>query len=198
MNVIDSLKNKTTDEIKNYCYRNMINASVGMMQISGDFNLSTLVRNANFFGFEYVHYIGNKKWDRRGSVGTHHYTDMVYHKCEKSFIENIREQNFTLIGVENNIPDYSYKTFDIFDLDVVFDNPLFLFGEERLGLNKSILDICDHIITIPNHGSVRSLNVGTASGIIMGLYRNLYEKRIKLTDRLVDVSYIGTQGSMYF
>ena len=40
-----------------------------MINIGGDFNLSTMVRNANFFGFRIVHYVVKKRWDKRGSVG---------------------------------------------------------------------------------------------------------------------------------
>jgi len=175
MNVLDSLKEYSIPDIANYCASNSIDASVGMVNINGDFNLSTMVRNANFFGFRDVHYVGKKKWDKRGSVGTHHYTPMFHHADEYSFI--LQCSNRILIGIENNIPEYSYKTFNLFDYELnnVFD-PIFIFGEESKGLSNTILDRCDIILTIPNYGSVRSLNVGTTSGIVMGLYRNIMEK----------------------
>jgi tRNA G18 (ribose-2'-O)-methylase SpoU len=172
MNVIDSLKDFSVEHIRDYCSQNLINASVGMINIGGDFNLSTMVRNANFFGFRDVHYVGKKKWDKRGAVGTHHYTKMYHYHDESSFISQCSGR--TIIGIENNIPEYGYKTFDLFDYE--FDNivePIFLFGEENRGLSNFILDRCDIILTINNYGSVRSLNVGTASGIVMGRYRHL-------------------------
>jgi len=80
MNVLDHLKSKTVDDIKSYCKSNCIDAGVAMMHVNGDFNLSTLVRNANFFGFKEALYVGgSKQWDRRGTVGTHHYTDLKHH-----------------------------------------------------------------------------------------------------------------------
>ena len=90
MNVIDSLKDLSIPDIANYCHSHSIPASVAMINIGGDFNLSTMVRNANFFGFRSVHYVGKKKWDKRGSVGTHHYTPMYHHKDEESFLLQIR------------------------------------------------------------------------------------------------------------
>ena len=45
---------------------------------NGDFNISTLIRNANAFNIEKVYYLGKKKIDRRGSVGTHHYVSINY------------------------------------------------------------------------------------------------------------------------
>ena len=60
MNVIDSLKQYSVDQIKEYCATNTLAASIGMINIGGDFNLSTMVRNANFFGFSSVHYVGKR------------------------------------------------------------------------------------------------------------------------------------------
>jgi tRNA G18 (ribose-2'-O)-methylase SpoU len=175
MNVIDSLKNYAIPDIANYCASNSIPASVAMINIGGDFNLSTMIRNANFFGFRSVHYVGKKKWDKRGSVGTHHYTPIYHHKDEPSFISQLCGRS--IIAIENNIPQYSYKTVNLFDYE--FNNisePIFLFGEENKGLSDWILDKADIILTIPNYGSVRSLNVGTTSGIVMGIYRNFVEQ----------------------
>jgi len=54
MNVLDHLKTQTVEQIKDYCSTTCIDASVAMLHVNGDFNLSTLVRNANFFGFAQV------------------------------------------------------------------------------------------------------------------------------------------------
>ena len=176
MNVLDSLKDLAIPDIAKYCHSNSIPASVAMINIGGDFNLSTMIRNANFFGFRSVHYVGKKKWDKRGSVGTHHYTPVYHHKDESSFILQCSDR--TIIAIENNIPEYSHKTANLFDYKFNNTNqPIFLFGEESRGLSNTILDQSDIILTIPNYGSVRSLNVGTTSGIVMGIYRNFIENQ---------------------
>jgi tRNA G18 (ribose-2'-O)-methylase SpoU len=173
MNVLDGLKDLSVPDIAKYCQDQSIPASVAMINIGGDFNLSTMVRNANFFGFRSVHYVGKKKWDKRGSVGTHHYTPMYHHKTEEDFIKSHSSSGRTLIAIENNIPEYKDITFDPFSFDFSnVDEPIFIFGEENKGLSDFILDKSDIILTIPNYGSVRSLNVGTTSGIVMGIYRN--------------------------
>jgi tRNA G18 (ribose-2'-O)-methylase SpoU len=175
MNVLDHLKNSSVDDIKSYCKNNCIDAGVAMMHVNGDFNLSTLVRNANFFGFKEAMYVGgSKQWDRRGTVGTHHYTDLNHIKTEEDFVDYVNNSGYTLIAVENNIPKYSDKTVSIFN-NWVFtgvNKPMFVFGEEKSGVSDYILDNSDYIVTIPAYGSVRSLNVGTTSGIVMGFYRN--------------------------
>jgi len=180
MNVLDSLKDLAIPDIAKYCQDKSIPASVAMINIGGDFNLSTMVRNANFFGFRSVHYVGKKRWDKRGSVGTHHYTPMYYHKTEEDFIKSHSSSGRTLIAIENNIPEYKDITFDPYTFDFSnIDEPIFIFGEENSGLSEKILMSCTCVLTIPTYGSVRSLNVGTTSGIIMSIYRNYYEKFLK-------------------
>jgi tRNA G18 (ribose-2'-O)-methylase SpoU len=180
MNVLDSLKNYSVEDIAKYCASSSIPASVAMINIGGDFNLSTMVRNANFFGFRSVHYVGKKKWDKRGSVGTHNYTPMYHYKTEEEFIQTHSTTNRPLIAIENNIPQYKDITFDPFSFDFSnIDEPIFVFGEENAGLSETILMACTCVLTIPIYGSVRSLNVGTTSGIIMSIYRNYYEKFLK-------------------
>jgi tRNA G18 (ribose-2'-O)-methylase SpoU len=178
MNVLDHLKSSSVDDIKTYCKSTSINAGVAMMHVNGDFNLSTLVRNANFFGFKEAFYVGgSKQWDRRGTVGTHHYTDLKHIKTEEDFVSYVRLNNYTLIAIENNIPEYDNKTCNLFSYNC-FDSscyPMFIFGEEKCGLSNYMLDQSDMIITIPAYGSVRSLNVGTTSGIVMSFYRNFVD-----------------------
>jgi tRNA G18 (ribose-2'-O)-methylase SpoU len=51
------------------------NYSVVCCNIGNDFNIATVIRNANAFLAQEVVIYGNKKYDRRGTVGTHHYTN---------------------------------------------------------------------------------------------------------------------------
>ena len=176
MNVHDYLKPLTVAEIKDHYSKHTIPAASAMMHVTGDFNLSTLIRNSNFFGYERVFYVGGKKaYDRRGCVGTHNYIPVTFIKTEGEFVKTVKDFGYTLVAVENNIkyPANDFHTL-MRAINLGYDTlnkPLFIFGEERAGLSTHMLDNCDMIFTIPAFGSVRSLNVGTASGIIMSMYR---------------------------
>jgi tRNA G18 (ribose-2'-O)-methylase SpoU len=178
-NVHDFLQELSVDEIKEYCQNNVVNAAVGMTHVSGDFNLGTVIRNANFFGLKEVFYVGGSKhYDARSTVGTHHYTPISFIKTEEEFINTIFGK-YTLVCVENNIPKFRWKTISLFEesvFDETLDPPLFLFGEEQKGISEYLLNECGYIITIPPFGSVRSLNVGSTSAIIMAMYRQFYRK----------------------
>ena len=176
MNVLDHLKTKTVPEIKEYYINNTIPAASAMMHVTGDFNLSTLIRNSNFFGYEKVFYVGGKKhYDRRGTVGTHNYIDITFIKTEEEFVKTIKDQGYTLISIENNV---NYECTDLFqfmdNVNVKDIKPIFIFGEEQKGLSDYILDNSKHILTISGKGTVRSLNVGTASGIVLGYYSKFF------------------------
>lgn len=180
MNVLDHLKNKSVDDIKSYYNNKAIEASVAMMHISGDFNLGSLIRSANFYGFNETLYVGGKKsFDRRSTVGTHNYIPTNHLKNENEFIEYTKNK-YSIICVENNIPQYSHKTISLFE-ENVFNNlknpPIFLFGEEQCGISDSMLTVCERIITIPSYGTVRSLNVGSCASTIFAFYRKYYNSK---------------------
>ena len=174
MNVHDHLKTLPVEEIKETYTTNCITAAVGMTHVSGDFNLGNVVRSANFFGFKEVFYVGGKKgYDRRSTVGTHNYIPTHFIKTEDDFLKEI-EGKYSLVCVENNIPKYSWKTISIYDKEAfgeLIHPPLFLFGEEQLGISEHLFDACGYVLTIPSFGTVRSMNVGSCAAIVMAMYR---------------------------
>ena len=44
-------------------------------------------------------------------------------------------------------------------------------GSEGSGINKSILSLCDEIISIPLHGKLSSLNVSVATGVLLSEFK---------------------------
>ena len=101
--------------------------------------------------------------------GTQNYTPITHFPTEAEFWDYIA-QRYVPIAVENNV---NYPVLDAFTFAFPA-NSLFILGEEQAGLPDSVLQRCTHIVSIPAFGSVRSVNVGTASGVIMGLYRAQY------------------------
>ncbi len=52
-----------------------------------------------------------------------------------------------------------------------------IFGEEGEGVTPEMLELADHVVSIKQYGSVRSMNVGTTSGIAMYDYIRKYNER---------------------
>jgi len=164
-NVVDKYKGMPVERIRDDLRSTAHPFSVLMEHWHGDFNISTLIRNANVFNAERVFYLGRRGFDRRGTVGAHHYVDLNH----LSSIENLLEfsDQYTLVALDNNISDCISLT----DFEWP-QRPLMIFGEEGTGITDTVLDICDHRVSIPQWGSIRSLNVGTSSGIVMYDYVN--------------------------
>ena len=168
-NVIDDYKEWETIKIKEDLDRKAFPYSIMMQHIQGDFNISTFIRNGNAFGVKQIFYYGRKKWDRRGAVGTHNYKQLT-HLDSFEEIQALKDK-YTLVAVENTLE----SSISISDFKLK-ENLLFIFGEEMLGISKEVLDICDYSVHINQYGSVRSLNVGTASGIIMQHVSSYFSK----------------------
>lgn len=171
-NLIDHYKYWTDDAIRADLETKRHNFSVICCNIGNDFNIATIIRNANAFLAKEVVIYGNKKYDRRGTVGTHHYTNFRHVKSIDnlgSYIEEIVSQyegKIKLLGIDNVCEAKDVNAFD-FDPNVHY---IMIFGQEQIGVPKDVLDMCDDLLYIPQYGSVRSINVGTASGIIMNNY----------------------------
>lgn len=160
-NIADRYKGWMLDLIKEDLNKNTFPYAVCMENWQGDFNLGTLVRNANAFGAKEVFYVGEKKhWDRRSAVGTHHYTMVNYLKSLED-LKKLKEIYPIFIGVDNIPGSIPMEPFNW------PKNCLLIFGEESIGLTESVVELCDVVVHIQMFGSVRSLNAGTASGIAM-------------------------------
>jgi len=163
-NVVDKYKSMTDEMIRKDLKSNFNNIAVCMEHWSGDFNISTLIRNANAFNIEKVYYLGKRKIDRRGCVGTHHYTDIEHLPNGICDVVSLKDK-YTFIAVDNNVGK-THKLHE-FGWNKLEKPPLIFFGEEGCGLSEEILNLADYRIEIEQYGSVRSLNVGTASGIVL-------------------------------
>ena len=163
-NVVNKYKNWPTESIKKDLQRTANPFAVCMEHWQGDFNISTLIRNANAFNAKKVYYLGKKRFDRRGTVGTHHYVDLTFLNDSYSSLSELKNE-YTIVAVDNNMSNTC--KLNKFDWTSLEKPPLMLFGEEGVGLTKEALNLAEYSVEIPQFGSVRSLNVGTCSGILM-------------------------------
>ena len=161
-NVIDYYKQWETDQIISDLDTQRLPFIIGFENISGDFNKASGVRNSNAFLSRETWIIGNKKWDRRGAVGSHNYIHLKYSpSLEKVWLEQPHVRAMKWVAVDN-VPGASSIT------NYEWDKESFIiFGEEKRGLSPMALGMADEVIYIPQLGSVRSLNVSVASGIVM-------------------------------
>jgi tRNA(Leu) C34 or U34 (ribose-2'-O)-methylase TrmL len=160
-NVIDKYKSWTTEQVKNDLIKNSLPCAVLAQNIDQDFNVAAMMRSANFFGITNFYYFGKKHYDKRAAMGVQHYLN-IRHLSSIDDIKKLKSK-YELVGMENNLPNTKnsipLKSFNW------NDNTLFVFGEESIGIDNHILELCDSIIEIEGTGSVRSLNVASAAAI---------------------------------
>jgi len=181
MNIIDKYRGWSFNLIKNDLQTNNNNFIVCMDHISYDFNISQVLRNSNAFGAKEMLYVGKKKWDRRGAVGTHNYTDLTYLESPSHLKDHISSSYFSsqkpycLISIEQH-PN-SHNLYE-FDFSLLSDyTPCFVFGNELDGITSEIILASDYIIEIPQYGSVRSLNAGSSSAVVLSYWANYWSSR---------------------
>jgi len=126
-----------------------------------DFNIGTVVRNANAFLAMAVHIVGNRKWNRRGAMVTDRYQHIYHHSTVEDFCEWSRTEDLPIVGIDNLPGSHSITAVDIPKACI------FLFGQEGPGLSQQARAHVKQTLSIPQFGSTRSINAGVASGIAM-------------------------------
>lgn len=172
-NIIDHYKYWTNEAIKADLDKKRHNFSVICWNTGYDFNVAGVIRSANAFLCKDVVIFQRKKFDRRGTVGTIHYLNMIYYKTieELKNYFNTFELKPLVIAMENVPQAKDVNRFE-FPRD---RHVIFMFGQESLTLPDELLALCEEVLYIPQHGTVRSLNVASAATVAMNAYcRDLY------------------------
>jgi tRNA G18 (ribose-2'-O)-methylase SpoU len=162
-NIIDHYRYWNQEDIKKDLADKAYPLLVVAENFAHDFNISTLVRNSNGFNVSGVHIVGRKQWDKRGAVGTYHYTPIHHHANAQEFYEELVSRGVKIVvldNIEGAIPLTSYEWEADRETAVIF-------GQESIGVSNLALSYASDVVEIPQRGSVRSLNVGTASGIVL-------------------------------
>ena len=126
-----------------------------------DFNIGTVVRNANAFLAEAVHIVGARKWNRRGAMVTDRYQHVHHHPDVAGFVQEMAALDLTVVGVDNlpgSVP---------IEHQQLPERCVLVFGQEGPGLSAAVRDAADLVVSISQFGSTRSINAGVASGIAM-------------------------------
>lgn len=169
-NVVDKYRYWTNQAIKDDMQASSHGLEIAIENYQHDFNIGTIVRNANAFNVKKVHIIGRRQWNKRGAMVTNRYLEVVHHESVDAFRESI-DENKEIIAIDNQV---GAKDLASTNLPV---NCVLVFGGEGPGLSREMIDASSEMIQIEQLGSTRSVNVGVASGIVMyeWLRRNILQ-----------------------
>lgn len=160
-NVIDKYRGQSVEAIVENLDTTRSELEIAVENLERDFNMGTIIRNANAFNVRKVHIIGRKQWNKRGAMKTDAYLHLQYYQTPEEFFAEMRATGRQVIAVdivEGSKPLHSTK---------LPRNAVLVFGSEGAGLSDELLLGVSEIVNIEQFGSTRSVNVGVASGIAM-------------------------------
>lgn len=126
-----------------------------------DFNIGSVVRNANAFMAEAVHIVGKRKWNRRGAMVTDRYQHVHHHPTVHDFVDWAVNAEMPIVGIDNLPGAVPIETTRLPSRCAL------LFGQEGPGLSEEARAAAAFVCSIAQYGSTRSINAGVASGIAM-------------------------------
>lgn len=158
-NVVDEFKGIPEADIVARLDERGVELEVAVENLERDFNMGTIVRNANAFGVRTVHVIGRRQWNKRGAMMTDKYLRVVYHPDVEAFTAAVKGKAIIAVDI---VPG----ALPLQRADLPLDSVL-VFGAEGRGLSHELIAAARQTVSIEQLGSTRSVNVGVASGIAM-------------------------------
>ena len=161
-NLVDKYKGMSNEDIVKDLDKSRVPIEIAIENLGHDFNIGTIVRNANAFNVRAVHIIGKKKYNRRGAMVTDKYLHIDHFSSVDDFIKDAKKRKQKLIAIENNRPQARPISQAKFT-----KNSILIFGSESDGISDELLDQADAVYYIEQLGSTRSINVGCASAVAL-------------------------------
>jgi len=145
------------------------NKKKGMLAVLLDnirsaWNVGSILRSADGFGFERAYLCGitptpESESVRKTSLGAEEYVKWSYHKDALELAQGLKKEGWKIFALEDD--ERSQPVGRI-------DNParaVLILGSEVTGIDPHLLDLADQIVHIPMRGQKRSFNVANAFSI---------------------------------
>lgn len=165
-NVADEYKDNTVEENRERCRKDSLPFSIAAMSVAGDLNIGMMMRTASLLGARDFFIFGRKKYDKRSTVGAQNYINVHQSPMDvKSLHEACQDTEYQPVFIEQGgltVPLTEGER------DRMPTKPMFVFGSESDGIPEDIMYTFPYapIISIPQHGVLRSYNVAAAMSIV--------------------------------
>jgi len=132
--------------------------------LKAGFNIPKIFRSAEVFGAREVHLIDIAPFDPAPAKGAFRKVPARFHASFGDCHDSLRKQGITLFTLDANCETSLQQT-------TFPQKSAFIFGNEGLGISFNPLDFPDiQCLSIPQFGSLESLNVSIAASIVMYEY----------------------------
>jgi tRNA G18 (ribose-2'-O)-methylase SpoU len=184
LNVIDCYKNLPVSEIAKKYVEESLPFAVCCLNILGDLNVSMILRTAATFGAEKFLVFGRARYDARAAVGMNNYlpVERVYGMLENGldldvevFITCMKDRGYTPIFCEQGGRMLGDGVMQVLTSGIIGggSKPCLVFGNEAIGITTEFMAQVaaviprTAVISIPQRGMCRSLNVSAAASILV-------------------------------
>ena len=132
--------------------------------LKAGFNIPKIFRSAEAFGAREVHLIDIAPFDPAPAKGAFRKVPAVYHDTFRDCHDSLHQQGYSLFRLEANCDSKLTQV-------RLPTKCAFIFGNEGLGMSFNPVDYPDvQCLSIPQFGSMESLNVSIAASIVMYEY----------------------------
>jgi len=181
LNVRDEFKHLSHEEHLELHDDSRLPYAIACINLTGDLNVGSIIRSAAMLGCETVFIYGKKKFDKRGLVGAHNYQRIEYITIDlpdelgdfppdinyEILVQTLDGMGYTPFGLETGGARIDQMAFT----EIV--SPCIVVGNENMGL-PDYLRTRLPLVSIPQSGIMRSLNVGVAAAIAMAEIQSQY------------------------
>lgn len=144
--------------------------SLILLNIRSVYNVGSMFRTADAAGVSKIYLVGETATpvDRFGrdradiaktALGAEKIVPWEYFSSVEDLFKKLRDEDVDVIALEQDERSVNYKEYEF------ARSAALIVGNEPIGIDKEVLDECDHILEIPMRGSKESLNVSVATGI---------------------------------
>lgn len=130
-------------------------------------NVGSVFRTSDAFSIEKIMLCGitgtpPHKEIRKSAIGAEKSVEWEYFKDTMEAAQSVKEQGYTLVGVEQTSESKSLKK-ELFN-----DTPIALiFGNEVDGVSDEVLSACDYCVEIPQFGTKHSFNISVSVALVL-------------------------------
>jgi tRNA G18 (ribose-2'-O)-methylase SpoU len=134
--------------------------------IRSAWNVGSILRSADGFGFDHVYLCGvtptpDNEAVTKTSLGAEDYLPWSYHKDAVKLAAGLKKEGWQIIALEE---DDGAKEISA-RLKANREKSVLVLGSEVTGVDPELLSVCDEMLCIPMRGQKRSLNVAIAFSV---------------------------------
>jgi len=155
----------SSDSTSNPAHKRGKTLAVLLDNIRSAWNVGSILRSADGFGFEHAYCCGitptpENEAVTKTSLGAEDMVTWSYHKDAVRLVKGLKKEGWKVYALEDD-----KRAVSIGNKEVGDQRSVLIVGNEVTGVDPGLLDLCDAIYYIPMRGEKKSFNVAIAFGI---------------------------------